>query len=233
MPSPALPASQSAGAVRQLKWLVAVLAVSNIALGLFAVWALREADRRYSELVDHSVPVLNDLQTLTTRIAEAAASTNPNRLDATNPALLTAAHAAVKEDVTLRNRLLAQPWVSENISKRADMKACGEAFTAAADAVLATVARGDRTAAAAQRERDLMPRFQRYLDAVTLASDQLATESERINTMETAHTGAVSRIVLAAAAWPILAIVSLVLLTAAFVLLLMLLFRGREMQDAP
>ena len=59
------PVDAQASTVRQLKWLVAILIASNIGLGLFSVYVLREVDRNYSTLVTQAVPSLNELQTLT------------------------------------------------------------------------------------------------------------------------------------------------------------------------
>src|SRR5690348_14912380 len=63
--------------LRQLKWLVVLLILSNVGLGIFGFIALRTIDRRYSELMDRSVPLLNSLQTLTARSVDAMKSTGP------------------------------------------------------------------------------------------------------------------------------------------------------------
>src|SRR5205814_8803362 len=63
--------------LRQLKLLVVVLVLSNIGLGIFSFYLLRSVDRTYSDLIDRSVPVLNDLQTLTALAVRAMRGTHP------------------------------------------------------------------------------------------------------------------------------------------------------------
>src|SRR6266550_34403 len=65
-----------ASTVRQLKILVYVLVLSNIALGALGFYFLRTIDRKYSSLIDQMVPTLNDLQTLTAVSVGAMRSTN-------------------------------------------------------------------------------------------------------------------------------------------------------------
>src|ERR1051326_6106373 len=62
---------RSAGTIRRLKAIIVALLVSNVALGLFSAYLLRQTDRSYSELIDRDVPLLNDLQTLTALSAAA------------------------------------------------------------------------------------------------------------------------------------------------------------------
>jgi hypothetical protein len=54
-------------AVRNLKLLDVVLLLSNVGLGVLSFFLLRAVDERYPDLLDHTVPLLNDLQTLTAK----------------------------------------------------------------------------------------------------------------------------------------------------------------------
>ena len=63
--------------LRQLKILVMLLLLSNVALGVFAFYFLRGIDRKYSTLIGDIVPTLNDLQGLTVSTNEAMHGTNP------------------------------------------------------------------------------------------------------------------------------------------------------------
>src|SRR6185295_13279972 len=77
MPDRLISSSDSAAIVRQLKTLVVLLILSNVALGVLGFFLLRAIDRNYSVLIEQSVPVLNGLHTLTTSASDAMRSTNP------------------------------------------------------------------------------------------------------------------------------------------------------------
>ena len=66
--------------LRQLKLLVVLLIISNIALGAFGFFFLRSIDQKYSALIDQSVPTLAALHKLTIKASEAMRSTNPTLL---------------------------------------------------------------------------------------------------------------------------------------------------------
>jgi len=233
MPIPTATPYRGDATTRQLKWLVVLLILSNIAVGVFAVYALRQADKRYSDLVDRSVPVLNDLQTLTVRAMQAMSATNPARVQQRGEDAIPIARQALAADTALRKKLLGESWLSDALPKRAEFKAAGEVFAAKVDSVLAAYAHNDLSGAGSAREGELRAAFDRYIDAITVAADELESESQRVNDLETAHNSFLSRVVLAFAAWPVLAILTLLLITATFVLALMLLFRGRGMNDVP
>src|SRR5260370_22456378 len=64
--------------LRQLKIIIVVLVLSNIALGGFGFYFLRAIDRKYSDLIDRAIPTLNDMQTLTAVSMKAMRTTHPN-----------------------------------------------------------------------------------------------------------------------------------------------------------
>src|SRR3954467_15643781 len=67
--------------LRRLRILVIALLCSNIGLGLFGFYVLREIDRKYSRLIAETVPSLNELQTITATSIEAMRGTNPIAYD--------------------------------------------------------------------------------------------------------------------------------------------------------
>ena len=208
--------------------------MSNVALGVFSVLALRAADRRYSELIDRSVPVLNDLQTLTAQAAQAMVATNPVRLEAMGPAeFMRAATAAIAADASQRTDLLHESWLTKDGPDRKEMAAAGQAFTATAAATVSLIEKGSSAEVAHVRETRLRPAFDRYIIAITKTADVLESESRKANLSESNHTSSISTLLIGFATWPVVAIIALVAVTAAFVLVLMLLFRGRELSDAP
>jgi hypothetical protein len=222
--------------IRQLKLLVVVLVLSNIGLGVFSFYLLRRVDRTYSDLIDQSVPVLNDLQTLTALAVSAMRGTNPTLFaDAAGNRreTLEASRAALASEEALRNKLVTVEWVTGQNAERAHFRAAGEAFSRTATEVLAGYAAGQDAAALRLREEKLRAEFDRYLNSITKAADVLEAESSRQSDSLSAHTGSMSTVMLGIASWPVILLLGLLALTAIFVLVLMVLFRGREMNDMP
>jgi hypothetical protein len=222
--------------VRQLKLLVVVLVLSNIGLGAFSFYQLREMDRRYSELFGRSIPILSDLQTLT---AKAVAAMRGTRTDlfleskVGTAAVAESARAGFAVDRSLRGKLLKAEWIAGGEMERAEFQAAGENFSRVSDEVIAAYAAGRTTAAAQLRDGRLRPAFERYLDAVTKLSDVVEEASVRANDAVSARTGNMSTVLLGLGSWPVVLLIGLLLLTAAFVVVLMVLFRGREISDTP
>jgi hypothetical protein len=61
----------------------------------------------------------------------------------------------------------------------------------------------------------------------------LMSESTLVNNDFTAKTSSFSRIVLGVASWPVIALVGLLLLTAGFVIAMMIAFRGKDLAGTP
>src|SRR5882757_9818254 len=108
--------SDQAATLRNLKVLVVLLVVSNIFVGVLGVYLLRLVDRRYSDLVTHTVPVLNDLQTLTAKSVAAMRGTNPVFFETAGTGLESAirhSQSELDDDRGLRNRLLGVDWLPD------------------------------------------------------------------------------------------------------------------------
>jgi hypothetical protein len=234
------PASTSfhdqATTLRQLKVLVAVLVVSNLGLGLISFFLLRALDRNYSDLIGHSVPVQSDLQTLTAAAVEALRGTGPALFNATGNqrlAILQRSRTAIDRDRDLRQRLLASGSFSVAPEVRTEFEAAGEAFRRGAGEVLNLVAAGKAAEAVHLRDNSLRPAFDRYLGVITRASDFVEEDSLKASRALSEKTSTRSVVLLGIASWPVIILGALLLLTAVFVIVLMVLFRGREMSDMP
>lgn len=222
--------------VRQLKLLVLVLIVSNIGLGAFSFYLLRTMDRSYTELFERSVPVLNDLQTLTAKAMTAMRGTNAASIahqPAPPPIFIDQGRASFLADRVLREKLIKTQWLSGSENEKAEFRAAGEAFSQVGDEVMVALAAGRWSDAAKVREGRLRAAFDRYIAATTKLADFVEAASERANDAVSARTGSLSNVVLGIASWPVLLLAGLLALTAIFVLVLMVLFRGREMSDMP
>lgn len=234
------PASSSfhdqAATLRQLKVLVAVLVLSNIGLGVFSFFLLRKLDRSYSDLIGHTVPVLSDVQTLTVAAVRAMRGTGSVLLDAPEhlrPALLQSVRGALVQDRDLRQQLLGSKFFPAGPDVRQELQATGELFDRQAAEVVNLVSTAKLAEARRHRDESLRPAFDRYLVAITKAGDLFEEDSLKASNELTAQTGSRSVVLLGIASWPVIILSVLLLLTALFVIVLMVLFRGREMSDMP
>ena len=79
----------------------------------------------------------------------------------------------------------------------------------------------------------MRPAFERYQNAITRIADLLLDESKAVNDNFTAQTSRLSAIVISVASWPVIVLVGLLLITAIFVIVMMVAFRGKDLVDAP
>lgn len=220
--------------LRELKILVAVLVLSNIALGGFSFYFLRAIDRKYSALIEQAVPTLNDMQTLTALITEAMRATNP-RLFGESPQgrAEAVAHAriALERDRDLRNSILKRDWLSRDNEDRVDFQTAGEAFSPAVGEVISLFESGKDAEANKRREESLRPAFERYLETTTKAADVLEAQSLKTSDIYTERTVSISKMMLGLGSWPVLIMGIFLMITAVFiitVLLKVIVFRGES-----
>ena len=230
-------AHDQSATLRQLKLIVLVLVLSNIGLGVLSFYLLRNLDRRYTQLIDRSVPVLNDLQGLTAHAATALRATNPifwQGDEANRKAAAQRARGLLGEEAVDRRKLVTAGGKSLDTGEgRAELDAAGESFARAAREVAALLEAGRIDEAVRKRDDVMLPAFDRYVDAITKAADLLEADSLKTNEVVSESTHSASKLVLGVASWPVLVLVALLVLTAIFVVVLMVLFRGREMSDMP
>jgi len=211
--------------LRQLKILVVVLIISNIALGIFGFYFVRSVDRKYSRLIDRAVPPLKELQTLTAASINAMRSTNPTLFGdsaQSRAAMLQRAHAALEHDRDLRSRALKREWIATEADEGLNFQNAGETFNRTALTVLDSLASGKNAEASRQREELLRPAFDHYIAAMTKAADKIHAQSLRTSDTLTARTGSVSTVILGLASWPVIVAGALLLITAIFVIVILL-----------
>jgi hypothetical protein len=235
MPKPIHESRDNSATLRQLKLLVVLLVLSNVGLGTLSFYLLRKVDERYSDLIDQALPLVVNLESLTIQAVDAMRTTNPKLFQAGDEGRETAlrrARTSLETARTLRETILRRDWLQIR-KQRAEFQRSGEEFTREAAEVVRLLASGDLTAAEAWREQHLRPAFDHYLENARKATSSLETEAQRINDEFTASTSSTSKAMLGLGGWPLLLLVALLAITAVFVLVLMLLFRGREMSDTP
>ncbi len=236
MARPVSSPNDQAATLRNLKVLVVLLVVSNILVGVLGVYLLRLVDQRYTDLVSHTVPVLNDLQTLTAKSVSAMRATYPGFFETPGvkrDAALQHGRTELGEESALRNKLLAAEWLPATSAKRKEFQQAGTAFTESGNIVLGLFSAGQAAEATRVREETLRPAFERYQTAVTKAADVLQDESASVSNNFTAKTSSFSTIVMGVASWPVIVLFGLLVLTAVFVIAMMIAFRGKDLADMP
>jgi len=212
-------------AVRRLRLLVALLLLSNIALGGFGFYFLHSINKKYSELIDRTLPTLVDLRSLTVGTAQAMLRTNPVAFDQSQESrsrLLERARVAVESDRTLRDHLLLRDTLSADKDEQSDLRTAGDAFDSSASQVLKLIEANQMTEAGTEREQALRPSFDRYLEKTTQAADRLEASSLKASDSLSSRTSQLSKLMLGLGGWPLLIPVVLLLSTLVFVILLAL-----------
>jgi len=204
----ATPESQQA-ALRQLKIVVLVLIISNVGLGIFSVYLLRAVDRKYSVLINQTVPSINELQTLTASSIDAMRGTNPllfQNSAAAASATTQRSRTVTEHERDLRNHALQREWLVLKPAERMELKETGEAFTRESLAVLQLFETGRNAEAVQRRDTSLRPIFDRYVRCLTTTADILEAEGLRTSGRLTEQTGSLSHMMLGVATWPVMAV---------------------------
>jgi hypothetical protein len=214
-------AEDQSSIIRQLKVLVSLLIISNIALGLFGFVLLRGIDRNYSALIDQAVPTLHRLQTLTVAASETMRSTNPVLLQDPNarlPEIARAARDEIEHGAALRHELLSRNWVKNAEAGPPEIRSGGEAFDRAAIETVRLLEANQIAEAAKQRETILRPAYNNYVSATTRASDSLRTSSLEESNSLTLRASHVSKMILEIASWPLMILAVFLVFIALFVI---------------
>ena len=222
------PGSETAATLRRLKILVVLLLISNIALGIFGFWGLRELDRKYSTLIGQTVPELNRLQTLTALTAEAMRSSNPALYKGNADERAGAAeraHAALGRESDLRQKALRGNAFAQSGARQMNMEKLGGDFTSISQQVVSLLASGSEEQATQQREQMLRPVFEQYMDATTKAADMLEAQGLRASGSLTERTGLFSTLLIGIAGWPLMLLLAFLMITT--VLIVAILVRVR------
>jgi hypothetical protein len=206
--------------LRQLKLLVVVLILSNIALGVFGFLFLRSIDEKYSALIDQSVPTLHALQNLTVKASEAMRGTNPNLLadGKSSPAeIAQASRAAIEQDTEARERIVSLNWQGPH-QEIGDVHDSGEKFDRAAADVVRVLESNDPAEVTRMRESTLRPLYNDYVAATTKAAELLKKDSLTTSNTLSLRSGNFSKVMLGIASWPIVILGAFLAFTALFVI---------------
>ena len=143
------------------------------------------------------------------------------------------ARLVFKHDENLRTKLLAAGQLTAQPADSGAFQQAGESFTRLVTDAGQLLAAGQMAEAVRLREGGLRLAFERYVESTTKVADVLQDESLRASDDFSARTGSASRLVLGFASWPLLAVAGLLLVGALFLLVFLVLFRGRDLNEGP
>ena len=192
---------------------------------MFGFYCLRTIDRKYSDLINRTVPTLNELQELTAASMTAMRSTNPNSFGNSSPAeIVQHEQTALAHDRELRTQILQREWLSDNPRERLVLEETGNSFDQKADEILGLFGAGQNAEATQAREQTLRPAWDRYVAATSRAADLFQKQSIKTSNVFTERTLSVSKIMLGLASWPVIALTLFFTVTAALAVVVLLLF---------
>ncbi len=228
--------NDQAATLRNLKILVLLLVVSNLVVGALSVYLLRAVDRRYSELLERALPAVNDLRELMTDTVLTMRTTNARNFGGSPQERVEAAKAIgskLDEAQKFRALLASSQAIKDEPLEFKVVQETGDSFAATVRDVQTLYAAGKISEATRIREEKLLPAFDHHMTAIAKAADAMETASLGVSKDYTVRTNNLSTIVMGAASWPVIVLLGLLLLTAIFVLAMMVAFRGKDLADMP
>jgi hypothetical protein len=236
MPQPGSNPNAQASTLRNLKVLVVLLVFSNIFVGVLSVYLLRAVDQRYSELVGQAVPALNDLRQLMSDTVTVMRSTNPNNLSGANGdavAALLGSRQRLAQMKKSREEAIQDPYFAEKHEAAMAISQTGLEFDGICAEYLDIYTSGRRAEAVRLRDEKLLSTFDRHIATIGAAADAIEFTSLATSKDYSGRTNSLSTIVLGVASWPVILLFGLLLLTAVFVIAMMIAFRGKDLSDMP
>ncbi len=204
--------------------LFAIVFASYIGSIVCNFYLLKEIDRNYSELIDHSVPVLRELNNVTASAAYAIHQTYPRLFDEKAPGRIEAlqrARAALTDETLTRIRFLQSDFSGISLGEMTELKEVGEEFSRIGNNVVKLYAEENLKEAELYRERELRPALERYIAATKMMADKISDIGEKSSDQITEKTRRMSLSVLGFASWPAIALllIFIVLLSLGLVVL--------------
>jgi hypothetical protein len=199
--------------------LILALLASNLLVGVLSLLFLRSMEQRYAALFDRSVPLINNLRTLTRELGAvqrlARRISDPKNEAAWAPLLTQMAEASRLArdhavEITGMGSLKDSPH-------RAPLTTAGREYAGKVDQFLA-LARAERIAEANQFNIDVLrPAYDQYMDALDAAGNYVEREGSDLRARYAADSRLFGGFLLAAAGWPLLAAAGIIIVVALLV----------------
>jgi len=233
---PASTISHQGVALRRLRLLGVVLALSNLLLGGVSVYLLRQVDADYSRLIDDSVPLINEIRLMgkdggnVFRSVIAGLVTSDPRKCA---AAVARARTSLELEHAMRQKVQAAKIFSDRPAIAADLRSAGDAFELTVTALLPRVTPENTADAEKESIEKLQWVIDRFATAVQTASEYVEARTKAANDDYTASVRHRTFVVLGLAGWPLLVAGVFLVLTLVVVVFMLVVFRAADVGDGP
>lgn len=219
------------------EWLLGFIFLSYVGSIVCNFYLLGEVDRNYSALIDHSVPVLNQLNRVTASAAYAMHKTYPPLFAENGPVRIEAlenAKAALAEEQTCRSSFLKEGFSGLEKPVTAELRAIGTDYSRFGQEIIRLYAADQLADANQLREREFRPALERYLGATKELADRISQIGEKTNDELSFQSHRSSLVILSLAGWPVLVLsgIFITLVSLGLVLLLIMFKASRDIRSA-
>lgn len=188
-------------------WLVAILLVTNLAVGVLSLFFLRSVNQRYALLFERSIPVATSLRTLTRELGAtqrlARRVADPAREMAWKDLPPQLGDAATRARVHALD-ISGADLIKETPHGAAIVGMCKE-YDAKAGHFLELVSAGKIAEAHQYNLETLRPAFDNYLLTLDAAADYVEGQGTKLRDRYTQDTRFFGGLLLAFAGWPVIA----------------------------
>ena len=222
--------------IGRLKLCVALLVGLCVLFGALCAYLLRSLDRNYADLIDHSVPVINELRALNKQalsaqrgiLASLVRVNEPGREDA-----LKGIRVAIAADRKIRARILLQSILQDGSKHALILNHTGEDYDQAATDVVNLLAQGRNSEADKVRHEMARPALNLYLNCIESAANYVENTSQRISDEYTEGTQSQSAILLGLAGLPLFIAGVIIMAVFAAIFMMWLVLRRAGFDDGP
>ena len=221
-------------ALRRLKLLMAVLVLSNCALGVFSVYLLNRLDRDYSVLIDETLPLMGGIRAVARAQTDAYRAIVAGAV-ARDPKLCAEAAQRARREIgrahTARLQLAQSEILRQKPEALRELNGSGAELEAMADELIPKISTPD----AGADEPARLPRLDAVLERCRGINRQLLeyvdARGQRINDDFSAGVRHRSALVLGLAGWPLLLAVAVALVVGVVLLGMVVIFRRIGAED--
>ena len=221
---------------RRLRWLVGILVVSNLMLGVFCVYLLRQVDEDYSHLIAQSLPLINqarqigkDAGGLYRAVVAGLVTQSPEKCERAR----IAAEDFLAQGEKTREAVLKSDVLQSEPAMLTELRISGNAYDKAILTILPRVTPQNTADAERDHLEALQVMYERYTAANSRVLNFVEARTQLISGGYTAANHHRSLILLGIAGWPVLVLGAVLATTLAIVLLMLFIFRGAEAGDGP
>jgi hypothetical protein len=225
---------------RLKSWLVVGLLVSNLAVGLLSLFYLNSINERYASLIDTNVPLINRLRTLTRELGNVQryARRVVGPVDDREWASLVEEMDAASNTVRAHAAELSRVELFKDTRHAQTLVKFGRDYDDRADQFLVLVRQRKFDEANQFNAGVMRPLYDRYQLELDAAADFVQRQGTDLQARYAEESRWFSRLLLAFAGWPVVAVVLAIVPVVLFFLLLLLAilapgFGGRRPVEPP